>query len=546
MKLYSSLGWLINIVRKPGFWFILALMFLITLLHYREIQAYPGFLTQIMSDLGLSRHAFERILYLAPMVWAGFLFGWKGALITSVTALACMLPRAVFISLNPLDALMETSLTFVLGIVLSISFVSLRKEREYRSKLEAAHLELKANVQAIQQNEKRLASLNQISSTISQSLELHQVLDNAIDNVIDVMQVDIAWIYLLNEEADELVMSVYRGIPEEVANSLDRLKVGEGFNGRVAQTGEPMLVEDASQNSRLTKEVVRKYGIKSQLIVPLRCRNKVNGTLCVAVYSQRMFQQEEVELLTVIGNQIGVAIENAKLYKSQQEVAEQLRTMQENLRFYLRQVTNAQEEERKRISHELHDETIQALVALSRRLDTIASKNKGLSADISQEVEEIWQKINDIIREVRRLSQDLRPAALDRLGLLPALEWLASQVTEYSGIATKVSVVGKQRRLAEEVELVLFRIIQEALRNVWRHSQANEAGIKVEFEQSKVKITVSDNGKGFNLPEKIEGLTRHGKLGLTGMYERAQLIGGRLTLQSNPGSGTSVSIEMPV
>jgi len=546
MKLYSSLDWLTNIVRKPGLWFILALIFLITLLHYREIQAYPGFLVQIMSDLGLSRHAFERILYMAPMAWAGFLFGWKGALITSITALVCMLPRAVFISLNPLDALVETSLTFIIGIVLSISFVSLRKEREYRSKLEIAHQELQANVQAIQQNEKRLASINQISGTISQSLELHQVLDNAMDNVIDVMQVDAALLFLLDEDTADLHLAAHRGIAEELAKGIDRLKIGEGLNGRVAESGEPLFVEDVSTDPRLTREMVSKYDIHSMLIVPLNSKGKVNGTLCVAMRSYRTFQQEETDLLTAIGNQIGVAIENAKLYQNQQEIAEKLRTMQENLRFYLLQVTKAQEEERKRISHELHDETIQALVALSRRLDTIASKDKKLSADLSHELEEIWQQINDVIRDVRRLSQDLRPAALDRLGLLPALEWLASQVTEYSGIATNVSVVGKQRRLPEEIELVLFRITQEALRNMWRHSQASQAEIMVEFDKGKVKVNVTDNGQGFHIPDKIEDLARHGKLGLAGMYERAQLIGGLLTVQSNPGSGTSVSIEMPI
>jgi len=142
------------------------------------------------------------------------------------------------------------------------------------------------------------------------------------------------------------------------------------------------------------------------------------------------------------------------------------------------------------------------------------------------------------------LSQDLRPAALDRLGLLPALEWLASDVTEYSGIVTKVNILGKQRRLPEEVELVLFRITQEALRNVWRHSQASKAEIKVEFEQNKTRITVSDDGEGFNLPDKIGDLARDGKLGLAGIQERAQLVGGTLTVQSRPGGGTSISVTV--
>jgi len=226
------------------------------------------------------------------------------------------------------------------------------------------------------------------------------------------------------------------------------------------------------------------------------------------------------------------------------DVTEQKR-MQDNLHYYLQQVTRAQEEERKRISRELHDETMQALVVLSRQLDTLASSGKGLSEDSHPHLEELRQQANNIMQGVRRLSQDLRPAALDRLGLVSALEWLASDVAEYSGIATKVNALGTERRLPEEVELVLFRITQEALRNVWRHSQATKAEITVEFDQNKTRITVSDNGKGFNLPKTIGDLARDGKLGLVGMQERTQLLGGTLTVQSQPGKGSSMTAELP-
>ena len=542
---YLSLKRLKKVFRNPGFWLILALLVLITIPHYAEVLKHPAFVAALYSKLGLERHAFERILYLAPIVWAGFLFGARGAFITSLVALALMLPRIILVSLYPLDALFETFAVFIVGNVLAVSFNALRKEREYRTQLEIAHQELQANVQAIKENEKRLASINQISGTISQSLELSQVLGTAIDNVVDVMKVDAAWMFLLNETLGELQLAAHRGISEEFARGVDKLKLGEGLSGRVAQSGEPMVVEDASTDPRLSRDVVIKYNIHSMLVVPLSSKGKVNGTLCLGMCGYRQFQREEIELLITIGNQIGVAIENARLYQSQQEVAEQLRRMQENLRFYLHQVTKAQEEERKRISHELHDETIQALVALSRRLDTIASGDKGLPEEYRHQLEEIWQQTNDIIKEVRRLSQDLRPAALDSLGLLPALEWLTSEVTSYSGIETKVKVRGEQRRLPEEMELVLFRITQEALRNVWRHSKASKAEIKVEFEPGITRITVSDNGKGFNLPDKIDGLARDGKLGLAGMKERAQLIGGTLTVQSSPGKGTSITIESP-
>ena len=169
----------------------------------------------------------------------------------------------------------------------------------------------------------------------------------------------------------------------------------------------------------------------------------------------------------------------------------------------------------------------------------------GASENNRLRLEELWQKTNNIMQGVRRLSQDLRPAALDRLGLLSALEWLASDVSEYSGIEIKVNVLGNERRLPEEVELVLFRITQEALRNVWRHSQATRAKITVEFDESKTRVTVSDNGKGFKLPQTIGDLARDGKLGLAGMQERARLLGGSLTVQSKPGRGSTITVELP-
>jgi len=128
---------------------------------------------------------------------------------------------------------------------------------------------------------------------------------------------------------------------------------------------------------------------------------------------------------------------------------------------------------------------------------------------------------------------------------LPALEWLASDVTEYSGIATTVNVIGSKRRLSEEAEQVLFRIVQEALRNVWRHAEATQAEVMVGFNKGKTKITVDDNGKGFSLPKMMGDLARDGKLGLAGMQERAQLIGGTLRVQSRLGKGTSITVEVP-
>ena len=642
-----SASWLTRVIRRPGFWLILITLALITILHYGESLNQPSFLIDLTEKLDLDRHAFERIFYLAPIIWAGFLFGRRGAVTISVVALACMLPRAIFISPYPSDALFETGAVFVVGNLVAFTFSSLQKERVRRV---------------------YLAAVNQISGVLSQSLELNQVLGNAIDNVIDVMKVEIALVFLLDEEAGQLTLAAYRGVSEEFGQGMGGIKLGEGFNGRVAETGEPLYVEDASQDPNLTKMAVREEGIRSQLIVPLKSKGRVMGTLCLATRSRRQVLQEELDLVTAIGNQIGVAVENAHLYAHEREVAEQLRVseeryrelfenandaiwvqdlagnivaankasekllgytlqellqmntvnvteflsdegldlareirrkllekqpvaqpyeqhivrkdgteatlmittnlvtedgkpvafqhigrditeekrMRENLSFYLQQVTMAQEEERKRIARELHDETIQALIVLSRQLDDLACRASDLSQDDKLLLEGLWQQTNSIMEGLRRLSQDLRPATLDRLGLLPALEWLASDVGKLSGLNVQVETDGAERRLAPEAELVLFRIVQEALRNVWRHSQATSAQVLVEFQDGKTMITVKDNGKGFQLQSPMGDLTKTGKLGLAGMKERARLLGGSLKVESEPGKGTTVIVEAPV
>jgi len=221
--------------------------------------------------------------------------------------------------------------------------------------------------------------------------------------------------------------------------------------------------------------------------------------------------------------------------------------MQENLHFFLRQVTRAQEEERKRIAQELHDDTVQALAILARRIDTLTVKGEKLrKPDLIMLLEELRQETNHIMQGVQRLSQDLRPATLDRLGILAAVEWLASRTAEYSGIEVNVNFVGEERRLPDEVELVLFRITQEALRNVWRHAEATLANVVVEFGDMKTSITVTDNGKGFDAPNSAADLPRYGKLGLAGMEDRAQLLGGTIQIISRPNHGTTVRAELPV
>ena len=223
----------------------------------------------------------------------------------------------------------------------------------------------------------------------------------------------------------------------------------------------------------------------------------------------------------------------------------QEKLMQDNMRFYISDITWSQENERKRIARELHDDTIQELLLLARELDDLTATFKGLAEDEKIRVKELWHRTNAITEGVRRLSQDLRPPTIDRLGLLSSLKWLARRTKENTGIEAEVSSYGVQQRADPDSELLLFRIVQEALNNVWRHSNATTAQIIVEFHDDVIKISVIDNGRGFRVPKAMGSLAESGKLGLAGMQERARLLNGNVTIKSALGKGTVVTVEAP-
>lgn len=219
--------------------------------------------------------------------------------------------------------------------------------------------------------------------------------------------------------------------------------------------------------------------------------------------------------------------------------------MQDNLRYYLQQITRAQEEERKRIARELHDDTAQVLGSLSRQLDNFIRRRHSLAPDDSLFLKDLIAQLNRGAQGVHRFSQALRLSVLDDFGLIPALRSLAKSLQEYSGVVMDLKVLGRERRLSSEVELLLFRMVQEALNNVEKHAKATKASVVIEFVKGRIRVTISDNGQGFELSGRLDDLPRSGKLGLTGIQERARLLAGTLEVKSTPGKGTILIVEVP-
>lgn len=215
------------------------------------------------------------------------------------------------------------------------------------------------------------------------------------------------------------------------------------------------------------------------------------------------------------------------------------------LESYAAQTIRAQEEERQRIAQELHDDTVQSLILLCRKLDAIGQDHMSPSDPQVKQLRESRSYAESIAHSVRGFIHGLRPPVLDDLGLIPAIRRLVTDLSSRSPIAGEWTVAGRSRRLPPDMELTLFRIAQEALSNVERHSGASQVEVALSFARKRTRLTVTDDGVGFSVPESLNQLAADNMLGLMGMRERARAFGGELSIESAPSRGTKVVVELP-
>ena len=244
-----------------------------------------------------------------------------------------------------------------------------------------------------------------------------------------------------------------------------------------------------------------------------------------------------------IEESVGGIEEIRRLQHTLIHLAEKIKRSQEGLRGYIGAITTGQEEERLRLARELHDDTMQALIALNQRVQLTQLK---LAADPQAMIalQEIQSLTEGTIQNLRRLTRALRPLYLEDLGLVAALEMLAREISQSSGIHIDFQSLGAERRLSTETELALYRMAQEGLSNVIRHAHAACAGLQIRFLAGEITLSIEDNGIGFEVPENPAEFAPGGHFGLLGMHERAELIGARLKIQSTPAEGTQLVVTL--
>jgi signal transduction histidine kinase len=373
-------------------------------------------------------------------------------------------------------------------------------------------------------------SLGQVAKEVTSELELDRVLPKIMEIAVEIVGTDGGIVALFDEARNMVTFPYLHHLPAELARI--SVTMSEGVSAQVMSTGEPSIIDDYKTYPRALDAFVQ-AGLKSIATVPIVSSDRAFGALSVLTIDKpKGFSDRDIAILTAIGRQAGIAIENAYLY--------------ENMRFYARRITQAQENERKRIARELHDDTIQSLIALTRHMEALTTSDQDLPASAAARIRLLQMETGDMIRRVRRFSQDLRPSILDDLGLLPTLEELTSDLNRENGLKAEFRLKGDSRRLSSEVELTLFRIAQEALNNVRRHSQASQVITTVELSDSAVKLTIEDDGRGFKPPTLIDHPSGSSGLGLMGMHERARLLSGTLVVDSRPGEGTRIVVNVPV
>ncbi|MFQ5882892.1 MAG: GAF domain-containing protein [Candidatus Methylomirabilales bacterium] len=377
--------------------------------------------------------------------------------------------------------------------------------------------------QEIVRRNQELAALNAVSAVINESLDLDGVLSRALDKVLEVTGAQVGEIFLWEEGTEELVLRAFRGLFPEAFQEITRFKLSEGFPGRIAQAGKAIAVHDLPGDPQFLRRRVKELGFLSYAGVSLKSKGKMVGVMGIFALDPSRLTSEDVELLEALGNQMGVAIENARLYTR------------------LKEMTVV--EERHRIAREIHDGIAQELGYLYLKIRELEA-NPSTSA-VQEDIRLMKKVAAGAYEEVRQAILGLKIMVSRGLWLVPTLAEYLHEFSEQTGIAVELKIADERAtRLSPHAEVQLIRIIQEALANVWKHAQARHAWVIFDTEGAGARVTVQDDGRGFDPGEA----TRLGRasFGLQSMQERAESVGGTLKVESQRGKGTQVIVWLPM
>jgi signal transduction histidine kinase len=388
--------------------------------------------------------------------------------------------------------------------------------------------------QRVRERTHELATLNAVAAVVSRSLDLEEILSNALDHTMHTLDVEFGVAYRLagdpNGTEDQLYLHplVHRGLSESFVHAAKPLPLHATELGIAAASGQLEVwdVEDYLEASERQKLLWAEGG-RQGVSVPLMAKGRLVGAMQLLTKRKRTFSPEQLSLMEAVGQQVGVAVENARLYKQAEQAAALA--------------------ERSRLARELHDSVTQSLYSVTMYAEAAARLlTTGREATAAEYLRDARDTAQEALREMRLLIFELRPPALEQGGLTGALQARLDAVEKRAGVQAELRVSGVEGMAEAEwlplaVQQELYQVAQEALNNSLKHAGADNLQVCLQVKADAVRLEVVDDGIGFD-PTTAEA---RGGLGLPGMRERVQRIGGQLRIESAPGQGTTVSVEVP-
>jgi len=408
-----------------------------------------------------------------------------------------------------------------------IEFDGIIKDITHRKKTE----------ETLRKRNEELSLLNSVAVALNLTLDLNHILMVTLKEVLIALKLKRGALFVIDQIRRKALLQARYGLPAE-----DPLRHGD-IMFKDAMLRKHIIERDGFVAPEPTfPSFQAKYIAKDERNIPwLRCflitfKGKGVGFFALDIPPLRILSEHELHLLGSLGNFLGGAIEHTELLKTISRHRQELRRLTEKL-------FQGQEEERRWIARELHDEAGQALTAVKLGLDRLEEKVVSKPSCLLEEIEEIRKMVLRTSSEIRRLSYRLHPTLLTDLGLEPALNIYLQDVSKHSGLNIDFRMVGYDQRLNPDIETVLYRFCQETLTNVLKHSGAENFRLWIIRSYPKIIFLAEDDGVGFD-----GQISRTGKrsLGLLGMRERASLMGGTFHIRSNKGEGTRIRIEIPL
>jgi signal transduction histidine kinase len=391
------------------------------------------------------------------------------------------------------------------------------------SKVSELESNLNENQEEILRRAENLDAILSISEAISQTLSIPQVLEQALDTVLEVMELSSGGMRLLDQEMGCFRLVSQRGLNPQIVQEIECIPQGIGFQGEVAMTLRPVFTSDLSTDPRTQSVGAVEEGFRSLVLVPLLAGRELVGIMEFSSKEAHTWEDDELRWFATIGRQIGTAINRIQL-------SEQIRD-------------RAILEERGRLSQEIHDGLSQLVGSLRLRAEeTLYRLEDEDWINVRKGIEEIERNARDAYASLREEMLGLRDTVVSGQDLVPLFTEFLSRFQRQWGIEAKLLVEDKQPYSAPPVvEVQLLRIVQEAITNIRRHASASQIFVRLYQDEDRLYISVKDDGRGFHTGEEID----ESKLGLSIMRERASSVGGKVTVDSIPGTGTTVHIEMP-